>query len=91
MLIISATTARAEFLQTVLMNLFHSSMDGRPLRDITTSVPSGKTQTGLDPVVLAAAGRPDSLSAPATKRVTLDFPLDPVTQMRKGIFCKYRE
>jgi len=90
MLIISATKDRAEVSRTILMNLLPSRMDGKPLRNKTVSVPSGEIKTGLEPVVLAAAARPDALSTPAMRRVTLDFPLVPVTQMRKGIFFNRR-
>jgi hypothetical protein len=52
---------------------------------ISLSVPSGSVKTGFAPVVRASTDIPDPRKAAAIRRVTLDFPRVPVTQIRKGI------
>ena len=43
-----------------------------------------------DPVVLASAVRPSSRRTEARRRVTVDFPLVPVTVMRRGMALRFR-
>jgi hypothetical protein len=85
MLIISNTTAWTPAREAVFRIFFPSKIVGFPLRLISLSLPSGNIKQGFEPVVLASTCMRESLKHAEMSRTTLDFPLVPVTHIRKGI------
>jgi hypothetical protein len=85
MLIISNTTAWTPAREAIFRIFFPSKIVGFPLRLISLSLPSGNIKQGLEPVVFASTRIRDSLRHAVISRTTLDFPLVPVTHIRKGI------
>jgi hypothetical protein len=85
MLIISNTTAWTPVWEAVLRIFLPSKIVGFPRRLISLSLPSGNIKQGFEPVVFASTSICESLRHAAISRTTLDFPLVPVTHIRKGI------
>ena len=84
----SIINASGLYLEKYLTNLICSPIDALLSLCSSTSLPTSLMILGIVPVVFAKVLSPPSLRPAAINRVTLDFPLVPLTWILIGIFFK---